>query len=194
MTKLPQNFMWGGALAANQFEGGYEKGGKGLSVIDVMTSGAHGKARQITESIDLNHYYPNHEGIDFYHRYKEDIALFKEMGLKCLRTSIAWTRIFPNGDEDVPNEEGLAFYDRIFDELIAQGIEPVVTLSHFEMPLHLAKHYGGFRNREVVDYFVHFARVVFERYKDKVTYWMTFNEIIIRWTHQILSFYGRILG
>lgn len=142
-----------------------------------MTSGAHGKARQITESIDPNHYYPNHEGIDFYHRYKEDIALFKEMGLKCLRTSIAWTRIFPNGDEDVPNEEGLAFYDRIFDELIAQGIEPVVTLSHFEMPLHLAKHYGGFRNREVVDYFVHFARVVFERYKDKVTYWMTFNEI-----------------
>ncbi|HDK7436261.1 TPA: 6-phospho-beta-glucosidase [Staphylococcus aureus] len=177
MTKLPQNFMWGGALAANQFEGGYDKGGKGLSVIDVMTSGAHGKARQITESIDPNHYYPNHEGIDFYHRYKEDIALFKEMGLKCLRTSIAWTRIFPNGDEDVPNEEGLAFYDCIFDELIAQGIEPVVTLSHFEMPLHLAKHYGGFRNREVVDYFVHFARVVFERYKDKVTYWMTFNEI-----------------
>ncbi len=143
MTKLPQNFMWGGALAANQFEGGYDKGGKGLSVIDVMTSGAHGKARQITESIDPNHYYPNHEGIDFYHRYKEDIALFKEMGLKCLRTSIAWTRIFPNGDEGVPNEEGLAFYDRIFDELIAQGIEPVVTLSHFEMPLHLAKHYGG---------------------------------------------------
>lgn len=192
--KITAKFHVGGALAANQFEGGYDKGGKGLSVIDVMTSGAHGKARQITESIDPNHYYPNHEGIDFYHRYKEDIALFKEMGLKCLRTSIAWTRIFPNGDEDVPNEEGLAFYDRIFDELIAQGIEPVVTLSHFEMPLHLAKHYGGFRNREVVDYFVHFARVVFERYKDKVTYWMTFNEINNQMDTSNPIFYGRILG
>lgn len=116
------------------------------------------------------------------------------MGLKCLRTSIAWTRIFPNGDEDVPNEEGLAFYDRIFDELIAQDIEPVVTLSHFEMPLHLAKHYGGFRNREVVDYFVHFARVVFERYKDKVTYWMTFNEINNQMDTSNPIFYGRILG
>ena len=115
------------------------------------------------------------------------------MGLKCLRTSIAWTRIFPNGDEDVPNEEGLAFYDRIFDELIAQGIEPVVTLSHFEMPLHLAKYYGGFRNR-VVDYFVHFARVVFERYKDKVTYWMTFNEINNQMDTSNPIFYGRILG
>ena len=192
--KITAKFYVGGALAANQFEGGYDKGGKGLSVIDVMTSGAHGKARQITESIDPNHYYPNHEGIDFYHRYKEDIALFKEMGLKCLRTSIAWTRIFPNGDEDVPNEEGLAFYDRIFDELIAQGIEPVVTLSHFEMPLHLAKHYGGFRNREVVDYFVHFARVVFERYKDKVTYWMTFNEINNQMDTSNPIFYGQILG
>ncbi len=109
--KITAKFYVGWRLSANQFEGGYEKGGKGLSVIDVMTSGAHGKARQITESIDLNRYYPNHEGIDFYHRYKEDIALFKEMGLKCLRTSIAWRLHLSNGDEDVPNEEGLAFYD-----------------------------------------------------------------------------------
>ncbi|EML0773780.1 6-phospho-beta-glucosidase [Staphylococcus argenteus] len=176
-TKLPKDFLWGGAFAANQFEGGYDQGGKGLSVMDVMTSGAQGKARRITETIDPNQYYPNHVAIDFYHRYKEDIALLKEMGLKCLRTSVAWTRIFPNGDEETPNEEGLAFYDRFFDELIAQGIEPVVTLSHFEMPLHLAKNYGGFRNRQVVEHFIRFARVVFERYKDKVTYWMTFNEI-----------------
>ncbi|EHJ09148.1 6-phospho-beta-glucosidase [Staphylococcus simiae] len=177
MSKLPSNFMWGGALAANQFEGGYDEDGKGLSVIDVMTGGEHGKAREITREVEADKYYPNHVGIDFYHRYKEDIALFKEMGLECLRTSIAWTRIFPNGDEDEPNEEGLKFYDDVFDELIKNGIEPVVTLSHFEMPLHLAREYGGFRNRKVADYFARFAEVVFDRYKDKVTYWMTFNEI-----------------
>lgn len=177
MSKLPKNFLWGGALAANQFEGGYDQGGKGLSVIDVMTAGEHGKAREITETIDETKFYPNHEGIDFYHRYKEDIALFKEMGLKCLRTSIAWTRIYPNGDEDTPNEEGLQFYDDVFDELLKNDIEPVITLSHFEIPLHLAKEYGGFRNRKVADYFVKFAETVFERYKNKVKYWMTFNEI-----------------
>ncbi len=149
--KITAKFYVGWRSCRKSIEGGYEKGGKGLSVIDVMTSGAHGKARQITESIDLNHYYPNHEGIDFYHRYKEDIALFKEMGFEIFTLhQVRGHVFFPNGDEDVPNEEGLAFYDRIFDELIAQGIEPVVTLSHFEMPLHLAKHYGGFRNREVV--------------------------------------------
>lgn len=177
MSKLPASFMWGGALAANQFEGGYDQGGKGLSVIDVMTGGAHGKAREITTSVEVDKYYPNHVGIDFYHRYKEDIALFKEMGLQCLRTSIAWARIFPNGDELEPNEEGLRFYDNVFDELIKNNIEPIITLSHFEMPLHLAHEYGGFRNRKVADHFARFAQVVFERYKDKVTYWMTFNEI-----------------
>ncbi|MCG7338136.1 6-phospho-beta-glucosidase [Staphylococcus sp. ACRSN] len=177
MSKLSKDFLWGGALAANQFEGGYDQGGKGLSVIDVMTAGEHGKARKITQDVDPNEYYPNHVGIDFYHRYKEDIALFNEMGLKCLRTSIAWSRIFPNGDEIKPNEEGLQFYDDIFDELLKYGIEPVITLSHFEMPLHLAREYGGFRNRKVADFFAHFAEVVFERYQNKVKYWMTFNEI-----------------
>ena len=122
-------------------------------------------------------YYPNHEAIDFYHQYKTDIALFAEMGLKCLRTSIAWTRIFPQGDETEPNEAGLAFYDDVIDTLLAHNIEPVLTLSHFEMPLHLAETYGGFQHRKVVDDFVRFAETVFERYKDKVTYWMTFNEI-----------------
>lgn len=177
MTKLPQDFLWGGALAANQFEGGYNQDGKGLSVIDVMTGGKHGKAREITKDVDPEKYYPNHVGIDFYHRYKEDIALFNDMGLKCLRTSIAWSRIFPNGDETEPNEAGLQFYDHVFDELLKYGIEPVITLSHFEMPLHLAREYGGFRNRKVADFFAHFAETVFKRYKDKVKYWMTFNEI-----------------
>lgn len=177
MTKLPKDFLWGGALAANQFEGGYDQDGKGLSVIDVMTGGAHGKAREITQDVEPDKYYPNHIGIDFYNRYKEDIALFNEMGLKCLRTSIAWSRIFPNGDETEPNEAGLKFYDDLFDELLKYDIEPVITLSHFEMPLHLAREYGGFRNRKVADFFAHFAETVFTRYKDKVKYWMTFNEI-----------------
>lgn len=177
MAKLPENFLWGGALAAHQFEGGWNQGGKGPSVVDVMTAGAHGVAREITDKVEPDKFYPNHEAIDFYHHYKEDIALFAEMGLKCLRTSIAWSRIFPKGDEETPNEEGLQFYDNVFDELQKYGIEPVITLSHFEMPLHLAKKYGGFRNRTVAHFFAKFAEVCFRRYKDKVTYWMTFNEI-----------------
>lgn len=174
---LPKDFLWGGALAAHQFEGGWNEAGKGPSVVDVMTAGAHGVPRQITETVEEDKFYPNHEAIDFYHRYKEDIALFAEMGLKCLRTSIGWSRIFPKGDEAEPNEAGLQFYDDVFDELLKHGIEPVITLSHFEMPLHLAREYGGFRSRKVAEYFAKFAEVCFNRYKDKVTYWMTFNEI-----------------
>ncbi len=174
---LPKDFLWGGALAAHQFEGGWNEAGKGPSVVDVMTAGAHGVPRQITETIEEDKFYPNHEAIDFYHRYKEDIAMFAEMGLKCLRTSIGWSRIFPKGDEAEPNEAGLQFYDDVFDELLKHGIEPVITLSHFEMPLHLAREYGGFRSRKVAEYFAKFAEVCFNRYKDKVTYWMTFNEI-----------------
>ncbi len=177
MTKFPKDFLWGGALAAHQFEGGWDQGGKGPSVADVMTAGAAGKPREITKTVEEGKFYPNHEAIDFYNRYKEDVALFAEMGLNSLRTSINWTRIFPKGDEAEPNEAGLQFYDDLFDELLKNGIEPVITLTHFEMPLHLAQNYGGFRNRKVVDFFVKFAEVVFERYKNKVKYWMTFNEI-----------------
>ena len=177
MSKFPKDFLWGGALAAHQFEGGWDQGGKGPSVADVMTAGAAGKPREITKTVEEGKFYPNHEAIDFYNRYKEDVALFAEMGLNSLRTSINWTRIFPKGDEAEPNEAGLQFYDDLFDELLKNGIEPVITLTHFEMPLHLAQTYGGFRNRKVVDLFVKFAEVVFERYKDKVKYWMTFNEI-----------------
>ena len=172
-----KDFLWGGAVAAHQLEGGYDAGGKGLDVADVLTAGAHGVPRRITEGVVAGENYPNHEAIDFYHRYKEDIAMFKEMGFKCFRTSLSWTRVFPLGDEEEPNEEGLQFYDDMFDELLAAGIEPVITLSHFEMPYHLAKEYGGFYNRKVADFFVKFATVCFERYKNKVKYWMTFNEI-----------------
>ena len=177
MSKLPKDFLWGGALAAHQFEGGWDQDGKGPSVIDVMTAGGPGQPREITETIEEDKFYPNDEAIDFYNRYKEDVKLFAEMGLKALRTSINWTRIFPNGDDEEPNEAGLQFYDDLFDELLKYDIEPVITLTHFEMPLNVAKKYGGFRNRKVIDLFVRFSEVVFERYKDKVTYWMTFNEI-----------------
>ncbi|WP_025948615.1 glycoside hydrolase family 1 protein [Geobacillus thermocatenulatus] len=180
--KFPEGFLWGGATAANQIEGGWNEGNKGLSIADVLPGGKERlkllKEPGFTFEIDKEKYnYPNHEAIDFYHRYKEDIALFAEMGFKAFRLSIAWTRIFPSGTELEPNEEGLAFYDRVFDELHKYGIEPVVTISHYEMPLHLAKEYGGWRSRELVTLFERYAKVIFQRYKDKVKYWLTFNEI-----------------
>ncbi|EKO3626304.1 6-phospho-beta-glucosidase [Vibrio metschnikovii] len=174
---FPKDFLWGGAVAAHQVEGGWNKDGKGVSVVDVLTKGAHEVPRVITDSVESDQFYPNHEAIDFYGHYKEDIALFAEMGFKCFRTSIAWTRIFPNGDEATPNEAGLQFYDDLFDELLKYGIEPVITLSHFEMPNHLVKHYGSWANRQVIDFFVKFSQTVMERYQHKVKYWITFNEI-----------------
>lgn len=175
--EFPPGFMWGGAVAAHQLEGAYQAGGKGISIADVMTAGSHGVPRRITDGVEAGEYYPNHNGIDFYHRYKEDIQLFAEMGFKCFRTSIAWTRIFPNGDETEPNEAGLQFYDDLFDECLKYDIQPVVTLSHFEMPYHLVKQYGGWRNRKLIEFFTNFATVCFNRYQHKVKYWMTFNEI-----------------
>ncbi|WP_075182812.1 6-phospho-beta-glucosidase [Pantoea sp. 1.19] len=175
--QFPQDFLWGGAVAAHQVEGGWDRGGKGISIADVLSGGAHGVDRVITDGIQPGYHYPNHEAVDFYHRFRDDIALFAEMGFKCFRTSIAWTRIFPNGDEQEPNEAGLQFYDEMFDELLKHGIEPVITLSHFEMPWHLVKAYGGWADRRVVDCFVRFSEVVMTRYRHKVKYWMTFNEI-----------------
>ena len=174
---LPKDFLWGGGVAAHQVEGGWDQGGKGLSIVDVLTSGAHGVERVITDKIEAGHRYANHEAVDFYHRYRDDIALFAEMGFKCFRTSIAWSRIFPLGDEAEPNEAGLRFYDDMFDELLRHGIEPVITLSHFEMPNHLVTQYGGWKSRTVLDCFVRFSEVVLRRYQHKVKYWMTFNEI-----------------
>ena len=172
-----KDFLWGGAVAAHQLEGAYNVDGKGLSIVDVVTAGTREKKRRITDGIVSGEYYPNHEAIDFYHHYKEDIKLFAEMGFKCFRTSIAWSRIFPNGDETEPNEAGLQFYDKLFDECLKYGIQPVITLSHFEMPLHLVKKYGGWRSRRLIHFFVKFAEICFKRYKNKVKYWMTFNDI-----------------
>ncbi|CAM4497757.1 MAG: 6-phospho-beta-glucosidase [Paenibacillus macerans] len=175
--KLLDDFLWGGAVSANQCEGAWNIGGKGISTADVAAAGKHGQSRLYTEGILENTYYPNHQAIDFYHRYQEDIALFAEMGFKCFRTSIHWTRIFPKGDETEPNEEGLAFYDRVFDECLKYGIEPVVTISHYETPLYLVKEYGSWTNRKMIDFYVKLCDTLFRRYRTKVKYWMTFNEI-----------------
>lgn len=172
-----EDFLWGGAIAAHQAEGAWQAGGKGVSIADVMTAGDVKTPRHITDGVIEGEDYPNHDGIDFYHHYKEDLALMAEMGFKSFRTSIAWTRIFPNGDDEQPNEEGLKFYDDMFDEMLKLGIEPIITLSHFEMPYNLAVKYNGFMDRRCIDFFVRFAKVCFERYQHKVKYWMTFNEI-----------------
>lgn len=180
MSQFPKDFLWGGATAANQYEGAYNVAGKGLSVQDVTPKGGL-PANPFTKDPVITAFpTPDNlklEGIDFYHRYKEDIALFAEMGFKVFRTSIAWSRIFPKGDELEPNEAGLQFYDDFFDELEKYGIKPLVTLSHYETPLHLARTYNGWVNRELIGFYERYVRTVFNRYKDKVEYWLTFNEV-----------------
>ena len=169
---FPEGFLWGGATAANQIEGAYAEDGKGLSVQDVLPGGVvkPASAGPTPDNLKL-------EAIDFYHRYQEDIALFAEMGFKVFRLSIAWSRIFPRGDEAEPNAAGLAFYDRVIDELLAHNIVPLVTLSHYELPLHLAQEYGGWTNRKLIGFYENFARTVFEHFRGRVQYWLTFNEI-----------------
>ncbi|MEK5162000.1 6-phospho-beta-glucosidase [Paenibacillus sp. FSL R5-0527] len=186
---FPKHFLWGGAVAANQVEGAYNVAGKGLSTADVVRyvppeergslEELLGMTRaRLEEAIaDTEGNYPKRRGIDFYHRYKEDIALLAEMEFKVFRLSISWPRIFPNGDDEAPNEAGLAFYDRVFDELLKHGIEPLVTISHYEMPVELVRRYNGWASRELIGLFVRYAEVLFTRYKGKVKYWLTFNEI-----------------
>ncbi|UUM56851.1 glycoside hydrolase family 1 protein [Streptococcus suis] len=190
--QFPKGFLWGGATAANQYEGGWNLGGRGPATSDTYIAADPDKRKDMSHFgkpisradvefalADQEGLYPKRWGSDFYHRYKEDIALFAEMGFKTFRLSIAWSRIFPKGDELEPNEEGLAFYDAVFDELNKYGIEPLVTLSHYEFPLHLALEYGGWKNRKVIEFFVRYAETVFKRYQGKVKYWLTFNEINI---------------
>jgi len=194
MTKLTgfkESFLWGGATAANQIEGAYLEGGKGLSTSDFAAYKdpyATGKVDNFTFNVnskELEEYlaypdkyrFPKRWGIDFYHRYKEDIKLFAEMGFKCFRLSISWARIFPTGLEEMPNEEGLAFYDKVFNECAKYGIEPLVTMSHYEMPITLTQKYNGWVSRELVHLFVKYARVILTRYRNKVKYWITFNEM-----------------
>jgi 6-phospho-beta-glucosidase len=180
---FPADFLWGGALAANQAEGAYLEGGKGLTTVDMIP---HGKDRLAVKlgrekrfELREDEFYPSHVGIDFYHRYKDDIALMAEMGFSVFRTSIAWSRLFPNGDETVPNAEGIAFYRDVFTECKKHGIEPLVTLCHFDVPMHLVREYGSWRNRKMVEFFTHYARTCFEAFDGLVKYWLTFNEINI---------------
>lgn len=178
---FPKNFLWGGATAANQCEGGYQEGGRGLANVDVTPHGTERfpvmlGTRKMLELED-GYYYPALEGIDFYHRYKEDIALFAEMGFKTFRLSIAWSRIFPKGDETEPNEEGLRFYEDVFRECKKYGIEPLVTITHFDCPIHLIKEYGGWKNYKLVEFYKRLVTTLFTRFKGLVHYWLTFNEI-----------------
>ncbi|WP_315109277.1 family 1 glycosylhydrolase [Clostridium intestinale] len=170
--RFKEDFLWGGATAANQCEGAYNEDGKGLSVQDCMPKGPRGPVTEGPTEDNLKLI-----AIDFYHRYEEDIKLFAEMGFKVFRLSIAWTRIYPNGIEEEPNEAGLEFYDKVFDTCLKYNIEPLVTLSHYETPLYLAKKYDGWRSRDLIGYFEKYCRTVFNRYKNKVKYWLTFNEI-----------------
>lgn len=191
MTRsFPKNFLWGGATAANQFEGGWNQGGKGLSVadcapahphVDVKNYAKHNKitSQEIYDAMktDDTVLYPKRHGSEFYSHYKEDIALLAEMGFKTFRLSISWPRIFPNGDDEKPNEEGLMFYENVFKELKKYNIEPLVTISHYEPPLNILLNYDGWYSREVINMFTKYTEVIANRYKDLVTYWLTFNEI-----------------
>lgn len=174
---LPKDFLWGGAVAAHQVEGGWNKGGKGPSICDVLTGGAHGVPREITKEVLPENTIQTMKPLIFMVTIRKTSSYLPKWASNVFVHPLPWTRIFPKGDEAQPNEEGLKFYDDMFDELLKYNIEPVITLSHFEMPLHLVQQYGSWTNRKVVDFFVRFAEVVFERYKHKVKYWMTFNEI-----------------
>lgn len=190
---FPEGFLWGGATAANQCEGGWNEGGKGVSVSDVFAfrdpnnktsnDDVHANCDVTDEDIKIalactdDAKYPKRKGADFYHHYQEDIALYAEMGFKVYRMSIAWSRIFPRGDEETPNEEGLAFYDRVFDECAKYGIEPLVTMSHYEPPLAFCTEYNGWYNRKAIDFFCRYVDVITKRYTGKVKYWLTFNEV-----------------
>lgn len=195
------DFLWGGATAGNQYEGGWNEGGRGTANTDVMTRGSKDRTRgvtyvdaqgheHITNGISLKdipgeaefkvlegYDYPSHRAVDFYHHYKEDIALFAQLGFKTYRMSISWPRIYPTGIEDSPNEEGLRFYDNVFDELKKYGIEPMVTLAHFEVPVYMTNSWGAWKDRRTIDCFLKYCETVFTHYRSKVKYWLTFNEI-----------------
>lgn len=178
---FPKDFLWGGAIAANQCEGGFDQGGRGLSSADYLPADkarfALCQGRLSIDALDASMYYPAREGIDFYHHYKEDIQLLAQMGLKCLRLSIVWTRIYPNGDDETPNKEGLLFYENVFKECKKYNIEPLVTIDHFDVPVHCIRKYGSWRNRKMIDFYKKYVTTIMTRYKDYVQYWITFNEI-----------------
>lgn len=181
MSRLKKDFLWGGATAANQIEGAYLEGGKGLSSVDVIPKGENRfavmRGKMPYEAVPEDSYFPAREAIDFYHHYKEDVQLMAEMGFKAYRFSISWARIFPKGTEKTPNEEGLKFYEDLIDELLLHNIEPVITICHFDAPLHLVDTIGSWKSRQMIDAYLNYCEAIFTRFKGKVKYWMTFNEI-----------------
>ena len=191
MQGFKKDFLWGGAVAANQCEGAWKEGGKGISVPDVDWHNPNLKrggkrdedsemtSQRLQELLKINEdwQFPKRQGIDFYHTYKQDLGYMKELGLKCFRTSINWARIYPNGDDEKPNEDGLKFYDDLINTIIEDGMEPIITLFHYELPLNLVRKYGGWRDRRVIDFFVRFCKTCFERYHSKVKYWILINQI-----------------
>lgn len=181
MKGLSKDFLWGGATAANQCEGGYQEGGKGPGTVDVIPAGKYRRAVCVGEMdhhlLPEDSYYPSHEAVDMYHHWKEDIALMAEMGFKCYRFSFSWSRIFPTGEDEEPNEEGLRFYEQMIDEMLLHSIQPVVTICHFDMPLALEEKYGSWRSRKVIDAYLRYCETIFHWFNGKVKYWMTFNEI-----------------
>lgn len=176
---FPQGFLWGGATACSQLEGAYLEDGKGLSTLDFMAAASKDAPRPITKTIREDLRYPSHRAVDFYHRYKEDIALLGEMGFKTYRMSISWPRIYPNGDDLQPNRAGIDFYHRVFRECRKYGIEPLVTISHYDLPYHLSETMDGWADRRCVEYFERYCQTLFTEYKEEVRYWLTFNEINI---------------
>ncbi|MBA9029157.1 glycoside hydrolase family 1 protein [Peribacillus huizhouensis] len=186
-STFPKDFLWGGAVAANQCEGAFNVGGKGMSLADVhlyhsdqdiISHDSDMTLAQVKAAIeDKVGYYPKRHGINFYHTFKEDLKLLAEMGFKTFRTSIDWSRIFPNGDELAPNEEGLAFYDRLIDEIRSHGMEPIITMLHYETPLNITLKYGGWNNRKVVDFFARYGETLLNHFKGRVKYWIVINQI-----------------
>lgn len=191
MKEFPANFLWGGSLAANQCEGAYNEGGRGLDLMDIIPGGRVARKKAYESPLDYIDenitYSPNREAIDFYHHYKEDIKLFAEMGFTCLRISMNWTRLFPRGDEEEPNAEGLKYYDSLINELVKNGIEPLITINHFNVPYVLAKEYGGWANRKVIDFYLRMCKLMMTRYKGKVTKWLTFCEINVALANPYLT-------
>lgn len=177
--KVSKDFLWGGAISAHQSEGVFQLGGKGISTMDVLGIKPDTKERGVHYPFQKDYYYPTHRSIELYHHYKEDIAMLADMGIKCFRFSIDWSRIYPMGDEAYPNEEGLRFYDAILDELEHYHIEPMITISHFEIPYHLVETYGSWKNPKMIDFYMNYCETLFQRYHKRVTYWITFNEINI---------------
>ena len=188
-NKFPDNFLWGGATAAYQCEGAWDEDGKGFAITDLLTAGTRRNPRKLTLEVEPGVYYPAKMGIDHYHRYKEDIKLFAEIGFKVYRMSVSWARIYPNGDDEKPNQKGLDFYRDVFKECHKYGVEPLVSIMHHDTPMALAIKQDGWLSKKTIDAYVKYAKTLFTEYKGLVRYWITFNEI-----NMTMNYFGDVYG